>query len=905
MALTRTTATGRGKTSYRAVIEALGTSFVTNRSMATAADSLGRRRAVGLSRDGLVIDDRIDLAKAQLDAQGMTLTIGELPWARYATQCFAQRPSIVTYLNANLTSAGTALTVLSTSGMSNGDVIHVGRESILIGTVASGTSLTGCTRAYWNEGVPAFAHYTADGDLLRMPEVTNRPDSIEGRRVFLYMYDGSMSPTSEGVLVWRGICASEAQETGRGEYRIAVDSIQKLLQQDLGGDLDTPVQPRGIYYPWNAPFELYIRPHTGATYASADGTRTLITIAGEHYESQADFVAAVNGLIGSSAASALGVRLQSSDSGGSWWITVEPNTAGGGPFYTDVWTGREYIDETHGLVESRPLCAAGTDGPGSFGDEVSTVAADTVYVVPHRNVGSPEGAGSVPRGYWGYNGAVPPTASMDHTPISSETKRIYLGGAFVPDATTTSVKIDWPDGSSGTYGIYDYSTADKWIETLSRSEDDSVAVTHAYTSPALPTITPGRRFSANDFGELITAITAAAPDYAELGATPNLTTADIDATTSAAAITASIAGQAWLTHRDYTQFGSKQMSDVFGAEALMSGVIPTIGADGRIVYRRWGQPVASGTGTSITAAQVITSRGFPEWEKNANGSISRIILKCGYRASTDSYEEPDLIVRNVASISRNPTPRDLEIEPVSKSQGGDDEITYDDLARATETLFGVLGRGYEIVTVSVPFQLFKPNASATGVTCGDQVFLTCSTLPDTTSTTGHRGVTDAPCLVIGRRWDLGTGIGTLTLLLTSQQATGYAPVLAVTGQSDQGSNLWTLTCSFNAPTSGSYKLTGDVAQTFADCFAIGDKVRVREHDSDAPATVSGTVTDVTSTTVKVQFTGVWTPGASTWILCYDAASTSPSTTQRNFAYLAGTDAMISFGTGDEKARQVA
>jgi len=47
-----------------------------------------------------------------------------------------------------LTKAATTINLVSTTGIVAGDTIHISQEAIKVGTVASGTRLTGCTRGY-------------------------------------------------------------------------------------------------------------------------------------------------------------------------------------------------------------------------------------------------------------------------------------------------------------------------------------------------------------------------------------------------------------------------------------------------------------------------------------------------------------------------------------------------------------------------------------------------------------------------------------------------------------------------------------------------------------------------------------------------------------------------------------
>jgi hypothetical protein len=107
---------------------------------------------------------------------------------------FRPRARRQTWLTADISSIATALTVESTAGLANGQDIYLGDETITIGTVATGTSLTGCTRARY--GSRAQAHKSSS--TLLGASVYTVPPAWVGRRVRLYaaMVDASGGTTA-------------------------------------------------------------------------------------------------------------------------------------------------------------------------------------------------------------------------------------------------------------------------------------------------------------------------------------------------------------------------------------------------------------------------------------------------------------------------------------------------------------------------------------------------------------------------------------------------------------------------------------------------------------------------------------------------------------------------------------
>src|SRR5690349_13079021 len=73
--LARLKETGNGALAYRLVIEGCPVEWVTDAWITHATGADGRRVLLGLSVEGLAIDDSIILREAQLDSEGMTFTI--------------------------------------------------------------------------------------------------------------------------------------------------------------------------------------------------------------------------------------------------------------------------------------------------------------------------------------------------------------------------------------------------------------------------------------------------------------------------------------------------------------------------------------------------------------------------------------------------------------------------------------------------------------------------------------------------------------------------------------------------------------------------------------------------------------------------------------------------------------
>jgi hypothetical protein len=127
------------------------------------------------------------------------------------------------WITAGFAAGATTLVMTSTAGMVAGDTIYVGAESILVGVVASATTLTGCTRGYLGTTAVELFGSASDGD-----PVYRYVPSWEGRRAWLYAWTVDQGvalsqqilstliidepPRYQGAYAWSIRCAGVMQE---------------------------------------------------------------------------------------------------------------------------------------------------------------------------------------------------------------------------------------------------------------------------------------------------------------------------------------------------------------------------------------------------------------------------------------------------------------------------------------------------------------------------------------------------------------------------------------------------------------------------------------------------------------------------------------------------------------------
>lgn len=881
MTWARTIATGSGKVAYRLQIEGIQYEFVTDSTMARSLSD-GRSRVVGLLRDGIREGEKIDIARATVDGGSFDAKIADI--SGIPTLQFEQRPTKQTWMTANLSTTGTSMTVASSAGWVSGDMVYVGTETMKVdGSPPDSTHLNlvaaGTRTAQWDS--IAQAHYATSGvsggALPPLPIVTNRPLTMQGRRCKLFAYGEGDDPQGNGTQVLLGRCKTGARLDSIATWSITIESITAILDQELGADTEDPVTPRGIYYPWSSPLVLTVQLLSNGLVTGSVDSDGVVKVFG-FYESQEDFVAEVNTQLAFASGWATSVRAEVCQDG--WQITI--TTASASPKYVRIYKNGSPIDE------HTDVAFLASDADGQL-DEV--VANQTAYK---------RFRAAVPRGVYGRPADPGNPAADPYQATTYPNDRVYLAGAFTPDALTVAALVDWPEagGKRHTFPSPDgYHSADRWVRL--RPWSTRTPDTHAYVAYGgalgLPTLRFGRSYNSLGFAapgggtltDLLTTITTNSATYMNLGSMPDLRSTDFDLTEIATTVAAASAGSQYLSARDYYSFAPKKLSEALAAEAQILGCYWCLSSSGTLTLKRVSVPGIGDVSDSIDANDQV---GFPKLEiSDPKGPINTIRLHTNYDPVEDQHGGPPVTVRFMPGLSVSKTANAAEIKPVFEG-AGDLSDSASAAVRSAMGIFAILGFPYDIVYVDVPF-------TKHGVRCGSTVSLTSAQLPNSS---GTRGVTNAPALVIAREFRHGTARGSLTLLYVRNRVRGYAPAMRIASASNTAGTTWSLTLDAAPPSGGSVNYLPDHAPNASDWFEVGDRIRIWQWDATSPTVRVGTVDSVAGLLMTVTLTAAWGGlGSDEYILGYNVASTAGlQSGQREYAFMAGTDLLVDFTSAE-------
>jgi len=201
------------------------------------------------TEDGsLSIDASAEIGTEKIDRQrgiaaGLGLSFKLLDTA--ATRDWLRSPSKTMTLTADQPASGagsTDATVDDSTGWSNGDSMFLGMEAQTIGAVASGTSLTGITRA--EAGTLVYDHATGS----TAQTITDRPRVWRGRDVILYAspidpsgYITGATLAEDAVEVWKGRLSGSPRRERDG-FAFEAVAFDRVLDQPLIGEVSGKVE---------------------------------------------------------------------------------------------------------------------------------------------------------------------------------------------------------------------------------------------------------------------------------------------------------------------------------------------------------------------------------------------------------------------------------------------------------------------------------------------------------------------------------------------------------------------------------------------------------------------------------------------------------------------------------------
>jgi hypothetical protein len=859
---------------YLLEVEGLGLQAVTHEDLEQTIGSgayEGVRRVVGLRTEQLRISEEVDILGAELSGKSITFSVVDRRSDRIWTSFLVRVPSQFTWLADNVSTSDTTIVVYNKSGFATGDLIHIGTETMRI-TGQLSTNSTGdrftVSRAQW--GTLAQAHFgrrnvdPADPSTaldLRVARISHTyPASLKGRRVRLYRYErGVDSLTGTGNIIWRGVVSMDTASIDTKEYSIGVDHISKILDQDIGSDInDEALRPRGIYIPWRTPVRFTVTQYAGASPAGTGVSDALDVSVVGHFETQEDFCAEIQSQLDTVSWSGT-LRCDARRNG---WVLAYI-TDSSSPLAVQIRNTNDACNRLEGLQRVH-------DG---------TVAASTQYIVAKSGGrrGLP-GAGLVPRGIFG----VPRDADevLDEAQIAHHPHHIYLGGAAedfftgIPD-----LYIEWPDIDERKHYV-----AASWDAASRRflvNEFDDYTV--YYTPEALPSIKLVTTYGTGTVESFRSYLVSNSPANANLGTLPFLTSEELASWSS---VVSEAAGGDGVFDRRFVANGTVKLQEMLSAEMQALGIYPVTNSDAKIAVKRI--VVANGTESLATThiVNVVSNKTPPKMRRDSAGSIATWSLRTGYDAIEDKYFGQEIKVRDGSAFAEGKGKGEIVIKPKSVDRGerADDPSNYPVWMTVAQKALALFGRQSFTVTLPLLLRDIDP------ILLGDVVQFSCPYLPD--PVTGDFGMTKKG-ICIARDLDLHEGKGTIDLLVMADaDIGGYAPCAWIDSQTLDTGTTWDISVTGLYGGTGS-SMWGAAVSDAADLFFAGDAIKVKQFGASTAVEVAGVIDSISGNNMTITLDSTWTPGSDEWTLEYDDySSVSLADGQRVYVFIANQAALL-------------
>lgn len=830
MTLARLLSTGSGKIEFRLEIEGWPEQFVSCRSM-TGTMTDGRVRLNGLKRSGLTTREDVHLAEATLELSSMAVTIADI--GKAVTASFTTRPAVRCYLRETIDDTMTSSLPAVPTGMIQDQHYHVGTEVLKL--TSPDFEEFDADRGQW--GSTAQYHFAGVGDQLSYPEITDRPTLMQGRRATLYLHGPTeLGVNATGSVIWRGVVAREPRMDGPAAWRIEIDPLTSLLEQEVGAKIGESFGLLGIYYPWSSPLVFTFFEHTGDEFNSTVDKETRVKLTG-FYRTQTEFCAALSAQLTTSLSSHSGTWSAVPEGENGWHLECRPDASS--PKFARV-IGGSFVDGT--------LIDYGTEG--ATGSRAHTFVAGTTYHFHWRRdvldtdsflIDDPRTLRAVPRAQYtgtpfGWGGEL--VESSEATTYTAT--RLYLARTDLLSVGSQLQISDLPPLTITALDVVDgYADLERDAFPASPSSLNFVGV-NAWPVTLL-------RYYGGAAGKLsgfIASLIAAAPQTND-GGTPWLLAGDWgDYTTALAPLET---GRPYFSQRDYAFTQQTKVSAVLSEMLKLGGCYLCLDSDARLTIRRLEHTVATDAGVTHIPCFVV-SNDYGTVEVNPGGVINVVEIQTGYNSEENEFKKTTFFVRDVRSISRLKRQRTLVIAPPVPAVR-DVELTEEATSIAGPVL-SMYGGRYLVVSGDLPLTFLE-------LRCGSPVTVSSNQLPYD----GQRGLDTVPGRVIGREVDWERGRMRVRIQLPELDVAGYTPTARVLSQFDNGSNLWDLTVG---NPSGGDTLYAPAGTTDASWFEEGDKVIARTWDDDTPASQTGEVILVGTNTLRIQFDGIWVPASSTW-----------------------------------------
>lgn len=833
MTLGRVRQTGRGSLLARISPAGWPYEFVSARSMEkTTAD--GRQRIRGLLLDSVKLDMRADIARAKVETDGFQVRLQDHSTkSRKIAAALGRKATRTTELRTSLTRDATgAADVYDTSLWPSSGVVHIGTEAIgYAGKTGGGTpSFDTLTRGLWDtetDTAEGQAHYRADGAGLAYPKVTDWPQALEGRRVRLYLYGPGDDPQGDGTLVWTGIASTDVEEDGQGVWSFMLDPLTKILDQDIGGDLEDPVPIRGATYTWAAPLEI--------TFENWSGGVAKVRLLGHHSDPD-QFISKLNVAIAAAIAAAPGWTWGPDSS-----ITAAVRDATGWDLFYQVassGTAAHITLEIRSLIDQSAAAGYFWYQPSTTGGDDVPVASEAHddFLVHHVNALWPRGTAGADVGRIG------PGTGPDIDPGGiASIFTVYLGGFLIPSTGMTAIFMDESDSASESHPI-----SVGVVDAAERTIDVTMGL--RILGPQTR-IRLGRELARGSIADLRDRLVEDSPDYCNSLGGPLIVAGDIADPDEVRAVAAATR---YGSDRIFVAFQGTRLSDIVEHELRALSCYQRISSSGAIEWKRLGVTLATDEATWVVEASDVL--GPVAFSRSERGVLNQVLYKTGWNPKDDKFTGPEIRPTDISASSPNRMAQVLEIArrsvpAVDYVTGTVSPVDPQEVAEGVQGLLGFYGATYDTLT-------FALGAKFSAVLLGDSMTVTHPRIP---SSDGTRGIESVLGLVTRASFEPAAGRVVVGVQLHGQRFRGYAPSFFVSSQANVAGDQWDLTLDL-AQTTGQ----ADVARW----LAAGDLLRILQLDDDtSPTEIACEVDSLEDVdVVRVTFASPWTPGTDAWLL---------------------------------------
>lgn len=852
MTLARLKATGSGRLAARVAIEGWPCEFVTMHAMQkTTAD--GRERVHGLDIKSIKFGSRTSILEGKLSGESCTLQIKDIH--RIPSSYLGRTPAIIGYMRTSTTASATTIPMIDVTEFPSSGVVYCATEAISYTSKTAGATptLNGATRGLFQS--TAQASYTGAGAGLAYPRVTDWPESLEGRRVWIYLYGDGDSAQGDGTLAARGVISGAVSFDG-SSWSIPVEHRAQVLSQRMQGE-QSIYSVRGYYFPASNPLVIQAtwRPATAGPAATS-----ALFISG-FYDSLASLASAINTRFASLITAAIAASYPVL-SGISTLATVTFADAGDALSIT-YFTGATQIGLTIYVFNGQ----VGSNATESFAAFADASGYDCSYL---------------PATSTSYACTVPMTIRAAIFPRALDLN--IWADAFTLPVNDDSADFKWlylnaPIASAGTITIKRAGVSDPLYTSPASISDAGLSrISLSFARAPVPILFDGTETIeitssaySGDAIDFVAGLIASSPTTANASANAPFLTSDDIATPTFDPSVATAIDRSWPQPKDAT------IEDVLAAEVLAMGAMLTESA-GQISITPLRSPVPTDAASwNISEADCF---GVPRVTRSTDAVVGEVTYFTGYDSSEDDWTGTTFRIRDVGACSPNRASRTVEIKQRSRASV---EPSVDAIASACAPYFAMFGTEYQTISVETSLKFIDAKA-------GDIATITHSLAPDST---GEIGLSSVACLVLGRSVDLGSGKVTLELYRSLSRFAGYAP-------------SWTCTVTALGGTSYSLACSALYGASPQSVLSIGDLLDVYDGDASAPVVNSATVTALSGYTITVTIAGyVASSSAITVASLRNASAYASTSSPARYAFNAAASRLVTFSDTTKPARQIA